>query len=105
MDAYRRRGFAMRDSIHVDVAKLINEYRRKVNPKVNVFSVQTAGYTNVVIPEYGYRTNIMYGWTSKELIYADAMIKLWDEHDEMKLLRGQRRNTSVIDDDLLKSTT
>lgn len=63
---------------YVDVAKLIHEYRSKVNPKVNVFSVQTAGYDNVVIPEYGYRTNLMYGWTGKELVFADAMIKFWE---------------------------
>ena len=62
-------------------AKLIAEYRRKVNPIVNVFCVQTAGYHNVLVPEYGYRTNILYGWTGKELLFADAMIRLWDERD------------------------
>lgn len=64
---------------YIDVAKLIDVYRKTVNPKVNVFSVQTAGYDNVVIPEMGYRTDILYGWTGKELVYADAKIKLWDE--------------------------
>lgn len=67
---------------YVDVAKLIDDYRKCVNPKVNVFSIQTAGYKNVVVPEYGYRTNILYGWTGKELVFADAMIKIWDEIDE-----------------------
>ena len=66
---------------YIDVAKLIQEYRNKVNPKVNVFSIQTAGYNNVLIPEYGYRTNIMYGWTGKELSFADIMIKFWDEKE------------------------
>ena len=41
---------------YVDVAKLIDQYRMQVNPKANVFSVRTAGYNNVVIPENGYRT-------------------------------------------------
>lgn len=89
-DEYRKRGFAVKGSYcgtYIDVAKLINEYRNKVNPKVNIFCIQTAGYDNVVIPEYGYRTNIMYGWTSKELLFADAMIKLWDEHDIQKMNR------------------
>ena len=63
----------------INVFALVQEYRKRVNPKVNVFSVQTAGYTNVVIPEYAYRTNIMYGWTGKESIFADAMINLWDQ--------------------------
>ena len=80
---YEARGYGVGNSwmTYVDVAKLIDEYRRKVNPKVNVFCVQTAGYSNVSVPEYGYRTNIMYGWTGKEAVFADTMIKLWDEID------------------------
>lgn len=66
---------------YVDVAKLISEYRKNVNPKVNVFSVQTAGYTNVLVPENGYRTSILYGWTGKELLYAETINKFWDEKD------------------------
>lgn len=62
----------------INVFKLIQEYRKKVNPKVNVFSIQTAGYDNVVIPEYTYRTNIMYGWTGNEAVFAKAMIDHWD---------------------------
>ena len=77
---YAARGFGCHGT-YIDVAKLIAEYRRKVNPKVNVFCVQTAGYHNVLVPEYGYRTNILYGWTGKELLFADAMIRLWDERD------------------------
>lgn len=83
---YSKRGFSVTSPgadvyPHIDVAKLIDEYRSKVNPKVNVFCVQTAGYTNVLVPEYGYRTNILYGWTGKELVFADTMIKFWDEMD------------------------
>ena len=78
---YRKLDYAWRDDYHINVYKLIEDYRRKVNPKVNVFSVQTAGYKNVLIPEYAYRTNILYGWTGKELLFADTMNKLWDEYD------------------------
>ena len=78
--AYRRAGFICRGE-YIDVAKLIDAYRRKVNPKVNVFSVQTAGYDNVVVPEYGYRTNILYGWTGKEVVFADEMKRFWDDID------------------------
>jgi len=80
---YRERGFSANGD-YVDVAKLIAEYRRTVNPKVNVFCVQTAGYNNVLVPEYGYRTNILYGWTGKELLFADAMNKFWDAKDAAK---------------------
>ena len=84
MDEYRKRGFACKNAVHVDVAKLIQKYRTKVNPKVNVFCVQTAGYTNVLVPEYGYRTNILYGWSDKILTFADTMIKFWNQKDESK---------------------
>ena len=77
-DQYNRLGFNCGYGM-INVFKLIQEYRKKVNPKVNVFSVQTAGYDNVVIPEYAYRTNIMYGWTGNEAVFAKAMIDQWDE--------------------------
>ena len=78
---------------YVDVAKLIDKYRKEVNPNVNVFSVQTAGYTNVVLPEYGYRTNLLYGWTGKELIFADKMNQFWNEYDnERERTRNKQKN-------------
>lgn len=81
---YRSLGFEVPYSYHVNVFKLVQEYRKRVNPKVNVFSIQTAGYDNVVIPEYAYRTNIMYGWTGKESLFASEMIKQWDEIENRK---------------------
>ena len=66
---------------HINVFKLVQDYRKKVNPKVNVFTIQTAGYNNTLVPEYAYRTNIMYGWTGKEAVFADAMINQWNELD------------------------
>lgn len=78
---YGRYG-SLRSTEMINVFKLIQEYRKKVNPKVNVFSVQTAGYDNVVIPEYAYRTNIMYGWTGREAVFAKAMIDQWNEIED-----------------------
>ena len=79
---YQRRGFACADSTrYVDVARLIAEYRKTVNPRVNVFCVQTAGYSNTLVPEYGYRSNLLYGWTGREAVFADSMIRFWDELD------------------------
>ena len=89
MEEYLKRGFSY--DRYVDVAKLIAEYRRKVNPKVNVFCIQTAGYNNVLVPEYGYRTNILYGWTGKELLFADAMNKFWDAKDAEALAKKQKQ--------------
>ena len=84
---YTLKGFAVKNNNarnYVDVAKLIDAYRKQVNPKVNVFCVQTAGYNIVCVPEYGYRTNILYGWTGKELQFAKTMIDFWDEREAPK---------------------
>jgi hypothetical protein len=63
---------------YIDVMALVNKYRENVNPNVNVFSIQTAGYDNAVLPETAYRTAILSGWTGKETLYAKEMIDLWN---------------------------
>lgn len=63
---------------YIDVNKLIKQYRTKVNPKVNVFCIQTAGYNNILIPEYIYRGAYLYGWTGKESLFASKIIEQWD---------------------------
>lgn len=63
---------------YIDVLKLVQEYRRRVNPKVNVFSVQVAGYKNSVVPENLYRTAILTGWTGNEVIYANYVAEFWN---------------------------
>ena len=76
---YKSLGYGFPFSNYVNVYKLILEYRKKVNPKVNVFSVQTAGYDNVLIPEMSYRCAMLTGWTGKEISFAAEYIKQWDE--------------------------
>ena len=68
---------------YIDVNALVQLYRRLVNPRVNVYCIQTAGYTNALVPEYGYRTSILYGWTGRELLFADAMRRAWDEAEQL----------------------
>jgi len=63
---------------NIDVLKLVKEYRKSVNPKVNVFSVQVAGYDNTVLPESMYRGAILAGWTGNESKYAASIIDTWD---------------------------
>ena len=77
---------------YIDVLKLIQVYRQKVNPKVNVFSVQTAGYDNNVVPENEYRTSILTGWTGKEALYANVVIDIWN--------RMQNKNQKIEKNDL-----
>jgi hypothetical protein len=64
---------------YVDVLKMVDEYRSKVNPKVNVITTQVAGYNNSVVPENLYRGAILGGWTGKEALYASELISVWDE--------------------------
>ena len=79
--AYRDGGYGLTNG-YINVFKLVLDYRKKVNSKLNAFSVQTAGYNNSVLPLYAYRTNLLYGWTGKEILFADAMIKEWDRLEE-----------------------
>lgn len=85
-DKYNRLGYGFTGFTYhictqdmINVYKLVLDYRKKVNPKVNVFCVQTAGYNNSVIPEMGYRFANLYGWTGKEVQFAAEYIKQWDE--------------------------
>jgi len=71
-------------SSHIDVLALVTEYRKTVNPKVNVFTVQVAGYNNSVLPENLYRGAILAGWTGKEPVFAKAIIDAWDSVENRK---------------------
>ena len=67
-----------RSNNRINVYKLVLEYRKKVNKRVNIMSVQTAGYDNMVFPEMSYRTALCSGWTGKESVFLDAYSKQWD---------------------------
>jgi hypothetical protein len=79
---------------YIDVLALVNEYRRVVNPKVNVFSVQVAGYDNSVLPENLYRGALLAGWTGKEPVYAEALIKVWNEIEGEKAPKTKRKRVT-----------
>lgn len=79
---YRKQYGTGHSNNFVNVFALVEEYRKRVNPKVNVFSVQTAGYDNSVVPNFAYRTTLLYGWTGKEAVFAAKMNELWDEVDK-----------------------
>ena len=66
-------GWPQAGGSHIDVAKLVNEYRAKVNPKVNVFLIQVAGYQDTIMPEFYNRTYILGGWGEGVLRFAAAM--------------------------------
>lgn len=68
-------------TMYVHVPKLIEHYRNTINPKINVFTVQTAGYNDSILPDTMKRCSILYGWTGKEVVYAEKMIRFFDEQD------------------------
>ena len=76
INEYRKRGYDI--GSHVNVYKLIQDYRKKVNHKVNVLCCQTAGYDDMVVPQMSYRTALCTGWTGKEASFLDAYAKEWD---------------------------
>lgn len=63
---------------HIDVASLISAYREKVNPHVNVFLIQVAGYKGTLVPEFYARTYILGGWGEGLLRFAAEMAALVD---------------------------
>lgn len=78
--------YKWKDGRHIDVLKLVQEYRRRVNPKVNVFSVQVAGYNNSVLPANLYRGAILAGWTGRESQYAQSIIETWNAIENKKVM-------------------
>lgn len=89
---WRWKGHRVDLSNNINVYKLILDYRKKVNPKVNVFSVQTAGYDNVVIPQMSYRCAMLTGWTGKEISFAHEYIKQWDAIESKKINKDSISN-------------
>ena len=60
-------------SRYIDIPKLVSRYRSDVNPDVQVFLVQTAGYKDTLFPEYFDKTYIMGGWSSSIIQFAAEM--------------------------------
>ncbi len=58
---------------HIDVPKLVMEYRKKVNPNVMVYLVQVAGYTDTIMPEFYDKTYILGGWGEGLIRFAKTM--------------------------------
>lgn len=57
----------------IDVAKLVKTYRKQVNPDVNVYLVQVAGYRDTLVPEFYDKTFILGGWGDGVLRFAHKM--------------------------------
>ena len=78
-----RKGFVLasksisggREMHYIDVPRLIQTYREKVNPDVQVFLVQMAGYDDTLVPQYFDKTYILGGWSDAILKFADKMIQ------------------------------
>ena len=82
----KQMGAAVDGGSHVDVLKLVEIYRTRVFSKVNVFSVQVAGYDNSILPDIIYRGAVLSGWTGKEAKLAYEMSELWDQIEWSNLI-------------------
>jgi len=67
---------------YIDVNTLVKKYRETVNPKVNVFLVQIAGYQDTLMPELYNRTFILGGWSSGLIEYAKKLADLMDQQEQ-----------------------
>lgn len=81
---------------NINLIKIVDEYRKLVNPKVNIFTVQVGGYDNVILPENMYRTSVLTGWTGKEIIYASHINNIWDEIDS-------KNTTNIVNEEVNSS--
>jgi hypothetical protein len=70
-----------RHGSYIDVPKLVTEYRRQVNPKVMVYLVQVAGYTDTIMPEFYDRTYILGGWGEGLLRFAAQMAEQYRQFE------------------------
>lgn len=70
--------YSWKGSQNIHIPKLIKEYR-KINPKVMVYMVQVAGYTDTLVPENYDRTFILGGWSDGVIRFASQMSKLYDQ--------------------------
>jgi hypothetical protein len=64
---------------HIDMLNIIKQYREKVNNKINIISIQIAGY-NPYIVDIMHR-GIVCGWNGKELMMMYHMNKYWVENE------------------------
>lgn len=68
-------------SRYIHVPRLIQHYRKTINPRLNVFTIQTAGYNDSILPQNFERGAIMAGWTGKEVVFAQKLIEKWNKYN------------------------
>lgn len=59
-----------RYSEYIDVPRLVNMYRSKVNPDCKLYSIQIGGYGDSIFPEFYPNTAILGGWSDSVLEFA-----------------------------------
>lgn len=62
----------------IHLPKLFEHYRQTINPRINVFTVQTAGYNDSILPQSCKRHDFLSGWTGREGVFAKNKIDLWN---------------------------
>lgn len=80
---------------YIDVAKLVKVYREKVNPNVNVYLVQTAGYKDTIVPEFYERTFILGGWSSGVIKFAHKVSQEFDKSQNFSVKKIEQKEEPV----------
>lgn len=62
-------------NVHIDLLKIIDQYKNKINKKVNIISIQIAGYKEYM-PNIMHR-GIVCGWNGREITMMHHMNKYW----------------------------
>jgi hypothetical protein len=81
---------------HIDVAKLIKTYREKVNPNVQVYLVQVAGYKDVLVPEFYEKTYILGGWGDSLLRFAHKVAQKNEAEKTKEIQEKQATPVPVV---------
>lgn len=64
---------------YLNVPSIISEYRKNVNPNCMVYLIQTAGYTDTIMPEFFDKTFIIGGWSQGIINFAHEMENIFNQ--------------------------
>ena len=89
---------------YIDVPKMVQTYRSKVNPDCKLYSVQIGGYSDALTPEFYPNTCILGGWSPEILKFVtmyekgpDKIENLFKELFDIKPIPKPNTDTNIKD--------
>ena len=79
---------------YIDVPKLVQTYRNKVNKDCKLYSIQIAGYSDNILPEFYPNTCILSGWSQETLKFVEMYEKGPDKIEDIfrKMFASEGQN-------------